>query len=902
MHVILPSHFFRTVRASRGFPFLAASFVSFAAWLSQGLIAFTGTADGRIALLPLSFGAAALVLGAGALAWWTLERGASAAPLLLLIFLLLPWFPGKLPAILLLWTGPIVWLLWIAAALCMSVTLPLRSIRIGRPELIAGALAFAIGAGSAWQVSPLVPGGDEPHYLIITQSLLKDWDVRIENNHRQGDYHAYVSGNLAPDFRVRGRNGQIYSIHAPGVSALVAPAFAIGGYRGVVLFLLLVSAFGSALTWHLARIVSGSDSAAWFGWAAVTLSVTWIFHSFTVYPDGPGAVLTLTGLWAILRAEREATPAREAKSADESILPWLLHGAALAALPWMHTRFAAIAGLAGALVLLRLPSVPNSAGKAFAFLCVPAISGLAWIGYFIRIYGTPNPSAPYGGEVNSLAFIPGGLGGLLFDQRFGLVAYAPVLLCAFAGIGVMLTRPAFRRYALELLFVVVPYLLVVTYVAMWWGGSSAPARFFAPVLLWMAVPAAVAWKELPGRTPRTFLGGALAFTVFASAAVVLVGDGRLAFNARPVQGVYAAWLEWLNGSLDLGRGLPLWAREDETSLWRGILVWGAGAVAAWFSVAALARNPRLRARGQFATAASATIILTAMVALEVNWSLEATSGVAATPSQLQALRRVATTSRLLGLELERARRLQPQQAAASLRIEPPFSRIDGGAGPNDRPLFVLPSIPAGEYRLSFPLRAAAGWLMIGIGRDQFALRTEPIEADGQPMHLTFPVDVRALIVRADEDARRSIRGLIFEPARILTPKERLAAPYARRAVRYATSTVFFTDDRSFPEPEAFWVGGARDSVIVLQPDRPRATETLLIRNGATENQVLIEAGSWRDGARLGPGEERRIDVPLDQARGATTLKFTTSAGFRPSAADPKSRDDRFLGVWVKVLD
>jgi hypothetical protein len=121
-------------------------------------------------------------------------------------------------------------------------------------------------------------------------------------------------------------------------------------------------------------------------------------------------------------------------------------------------------------------------------------------------------------------------------------------------------------------------------------------------------------------------------------------------------------------------------------------------------------------------------------------------------------------------------------------------------------------------------------------------------------------------------------------------------------VRYATSTVFFTDDRSFPEPEAFWVGGARDSVVVLQPDRPRATETLLIRNGAAENQVLIETGSWRDGARLGPGEERRIEVPLDQARGATVLKFTTTSGFRPSAADPNSRDDRFLGVWVKVLD
>ena len=39
-----------------------------------------------------------------------------------------------------------------------------------------------------------------------------------------------------------------------------------------------------------------------------------------------------------------------------------------------------------------------------------------------------------------------------------------------------------RELALELLFVVVPYLLTVTHFAMWWAGWSPPARFFAPML------------------------------------------------------------------------------------------------------------------------------------------------------------------------------------------------------------------------------------------------------------------------------------------------------------------------------------------------------------------------------------------------------------------------------------
>jgi hypothetical protein len=41
-------------------------------------------------------------------------------------------------------------------------------------------------------------------------------------------------------------------------------------------------------------------------------------------------------------------------------------------------------------------------------------------------------------------------------------------------------------------------------------------------------------------------------------------------------------------------------------------------------------------------------------------------------------------------------------------------------------------------------------------------------------------------------------------------------------------------------------------------------------------------------------------VPLDVRRGATLVTIAASAGFHPSAVDPKSRDDRFLGVWIRL--
>ena len=300
----------------------------------------------------------------------------------------------------------------------------------------------------------------------------------------------------------------------PGISALVAPAFAVGGYLGTVIFLIAVSALGGALVWHVAWLATRNVAGTWFGWASVVLAPTTIFHSFTVFPDGVGGLVTLTGVWALLRAAEERT------TGSTAVHPWLLHGAALALLPWLHTRFAILAGSLGALVLLRLSTTRNPAGKAVAFLTIPAVSALCWVGFFIAIYGTPDPSASYGGlREFSLSFIPGGLTGLLFDQRFGLLANAPVLVAAVAGFGLMLfarsrgagpqlpgDASSLRRLAIELLFVTAPYLLTVASFAMWWGGWSAPARFAAVVVPALAIPSAFAWalERGPADTPRAW--------------------------------------------------------------------------------------------------------------------------------------------------------------------------------------------------------------------------------------------------------------------------------------------------------------------------------------------------------------------------------------------------------------
>ncbi len=907
MRDILPSSQARPSAVSRTTAAVAAAATALAAWLSQATLAFTGAGDARVAIFPISVTSFLIVIAAAALVWLAWRAGASLAPLWLLVLIALPWISASGFPAFLIWSGPMAVAVWAAVGVAMLVSVRLKRDMTGtatvasafvrtRSELAAGALACLIYSVAAWQVAPSIPGGDEPHYLIITQSLLKDHDLRIANNHREGDYRSYFAGELSkPDFRRYGRNGEIYSIHAPGLPMLIAPAFALGGYHAVMVFLILLASAGSGLAWHLAWNVTRRREAAWFGWSAVTVSTSAIFHSFTVYPDGPGGVIALTGVWALLRATRES------ETGSERVAPWWLHGAALAALPWIHTRFVLLAAGFGALILLRLSTTRNAAAKAVAFLMIPAVSALGWIGYFVAIYGTPDPAAPYANEEGAVALIPGGLAGLFFDQRFGVLVYSPVLICALAGLARMVRERSTRRLGLELLFVMIPYLLAVTHFAMWWGGTSAPGRFFVPVLSLLAIPCGVAWGMITHRATRATACAALAFTAVASAALIFVDDGRLAYNVRQA---YAAWPEWLNDATHLPLGLPSWWHGQEIArmlLVRDAGVWIAAVGAAWLILRSIENGRWLRDRGALVAATAAMYAAAVMAALTIVWTLAGTEVVNRTASQFGLLRRLSLEPRVLAVSVPGLRTIAPSLIPPMLRIEPRPSSAPGGAGPNDRPLYQVPLVPAGQYRLRVHAPGASGWLMVGIGRDQFSLQSGPLSATPEPVTLTFPVDVRAIVVRGDEQARRAIRTLTIEPISIVPPDRRLTSEYARRAVRYGTSSVYFLDDRSFPEPEAFWIGGSRRSSVVLQPDNPAAPVALLVRNAPVENGVVMESGNWREDLHLAAGEERRVTLPIDQGRGAALVTVTTTSGFRPSVVDPKSRDNRFLGVWIRVI-
>jgi hypothetical protein len=318
---------------------------------------------------------------------------------------------------------------------------------------------------------------------------------------------------------VRGKEGGVYYVLAPGPSLMLAPTLrldrALNRARGVegrlAVSVLAWNALAALLVVALFRLVrdaTGRPGLAAGLAFAFGLLPPFLFYFFQFYPEMPGA-LVLAVLFHWLTFGREGLRRH----------PWLF-GGLLATLPWLHQKFLPVwAVLIVAALVVGRPTMlaagtkprpadrpgdssppepgsgahddraadrapsPSSAATSWRWavgLLVPqALTLYLTALYNFAITGSVRPDALF------LAWGPGGVTtarmgqgvlGLLLDARYGILPYVPLFAIAVAG----LALGGVRRFAAVLPAAAVYYLTVAS-ADNWAGAVCNLGRYVLPV-------------------------------------------------------------------------------------------------------------------------------------------------------------------------------------------------------------------------------------------------------------------------------------------------------------------------------------------------------------------------------------------------------------------------------------
>lgn len=308
---------------------------------------------------------------------------------------------------------------------------------------------------------------------------------------------------------IRGKDGGVFHVLAPGPSFLLAPTLRIdrrlnlvsGAQGRLGVTLLAWNAMAAGLVVALFLLLR--DATRRPGLAAAlagcfALLPPFLFYPFQFFPEMPGALVLALVLRRLLFDERWS----------ERTLATL--GLLLAVLPWLHQKFLPVWGV------LSVMSLTLAVGRlvtlrAFLWLVVPqAVSLFLTALYNFAISGSVRPDAlflAWGPAGVTTEHIGQGFFGLLLDQRYGILAYAPLYLLAAAGAVMPGRTDARLRLALPAAFL---YYMTVAAADDWHGAVSNLGRYFMPVAPYAVALAGAAIAATSSRRGALFLALTLA--------------------------------------------------------------------------------------------------------------------------------------------------------------------------------------------------------------------------------------------------------------------------------------------------------------------------------------------------------------------------------------------------------
>ena len=523
------------------------------------------------------------------------------------------------------------------------------------------------------------------------------------------------------------------------------------------------------------------------------------------------------------------------------------------------------------------------------------------------MYGTPNPTVQYGysGAGLELSNIPRGVLGLLFDQEYGLLTYSPIYVLVGLGVWLMLRPEETRWQALGLLATGAAYLLTVTQVYMWWGGWSVPGLFLAPVLPLVAPMLAVAVDRCRGAAGRGVVGLLLVVSLATFTVAVYEPVARVLFNDRDGTG---RLVETLQGGTLLTAVLPTFLEQEWLAQLPGLSRWLlAGAIA--LGVASLVGQPPVTLRRVFWSGVACLVcfgivgsVLHARVSvdLQADWVLRGQS----------SLINAYDGDRLHAFDSRERRMLGDADVFRRARALPRLDGVQWLEGNSSVPKGMITgpfALPPGRYAVRVDFSSASsteGEIWIAYHRGPGVLARHSVGA-GTAAALTIDLPVAldpVWIGTSTEQVAHSVSAVEVVPEHVLARSARPAVPNIRFAERVGDGAgryAFHLDDHIYVEPDGFWVRGGRAASLLVSPAGASAL-VVTIQNGAEAGPVTVDLAGRHDVVMLGRWEDHSVRIPLDGGEVLVPITIASTNGFRPIMVDLTSRDERWLGCFVRL--
>jgi hypothetical protein len=376
--------------------------------------------------------------------------------------------------------------------------------------------------------------GDEPFYLLITESIVRDRDLDLANQYRDLGHSATGRTDLQPQpGDPAGPHGEQYSRHEPFLPLLLVPGYLLGRLTGA---LATIAIFGALLIRSTVRMfedegIDDNTTRAVFPLFAFGPPI--VFYAARIWPEVPAAFFFVEAI----RGIRQRRPQR-----------WIW---AIFAMTLLKLRFVLVA-----LLLVLRTTGRRAAAIAAVAIVVPLL--MAWLisGSITNVHSWREllPGQP------SLYAV--GLFGLILDGAAGIAFQAPFYLLGILAFARWRDTPGAFRLGM---FVSALYLVTLVPRSEWHGGWSPPLRYIVVFMPILALGAAAIWQRINA--------GGIALIALWSAGLVVHG------TAFPWRLFHIA-----NGESVVGETLSRMYRSDFSRLFPSFI---RPNTAAWISIVAL---------------------------------------------------------------------------------------------------------------------------------------------------------------------------------------------------------------------------------------------------------------------------------------------------------------------------